>query len=339
MEQRVLGRTGLHVSVIGFGCGPTAGLMINGTAAQRRAAVARALDLGITYFDTAPIYGDTVSEAHLGQALRELGARPVVATKVALQPDELEDIPAAVTRSVEASLERLGLDTIDVLQLHNRVAARRAERPDIGVGALLAVEDVLGPGGVLETFARLRERGMARVLGCCAFGGERDAIAQMIDSGGFDTILVHYSILNPTAAIAAPPRFRGRDYGQVVGRAAARGMGVIVLRALEAGVLAGQAVRHPLSGGAPPTGPEHEANVTRAQALRFLVEDGDQTMAQAAIRFALSGPEVSTVLVGFSDESHLEEAAAAAAAGPLLPAALARIAELHRAGFEPAAPA
>jgi aryl-alcohol dehydrogenase-like predicted oxidoreductase len=333
MEERLLGRTGLRVSAIGFGCGPTAGLMINGTPAQRREAVARALALGIAYFDTAPIYGDTVSEANLGRALRGLDARPVVATKVALQPEELADIPAAVTRSVEASLQRLGVERVDVLQLHNRVAARRAPRPDVGVGALLAVEDVLGPRGVLETFRRLRDQGRARVLGCCAFGGEPAAVAAVIDSGGFDAVLVHYNILNPTAAMPAPSGFRGRDYGQVMDRAARRGMGVIVLRALEAGVLTGQVERHPLSGGAPLTSPEDRANLARAEALRFLVEGGAQTMAQAAIRFALSRPEVSTVLVGFSDVSHMEEAAAAAAVGPLPGDALARIAELHRSDF------
>ena len=333
MEERLLGRTGLRVSAIGFGCGPTAGLMIKGTPEQRREAVARALELGITYFDTAPIYGDTVSEANLGRALRELDARPVLATKVALQPEDLDDIPGAVTRSVEASLERLGVERVDVLQLHNRVAARRAPRPDVGVGALLAVEDVLGPVGVLETFIRLRDQGRARVLGCCAFGGEPRAIAEVIDSGGFDTVLVHYNILNPTAAMPAPPRFRGRDYGQVIDRAAHRSMGVIVLRALEAGILTGQTERHPLSGGAPMVGPDDRANLERAEALRFLVADGAQTMAQAAIRFALSRPEVSTVLVGFSDMSHMAEAAAAAAAGPLPADALARIAELYRTDF------
>jgi aryl-alcohol dehydrogenase-like predicted oxidoreductase len=110
-------------------------------------------------------------------------------------------------------------------------------------------------------------------------------------------------------------------------------MGVIVLRALEAGILTGRTDRHPLSGGAPMVSPDDRANLARAEALRFLAEDGAQTMAQAAIRFALSRPEVSTVLVGFSDVSHMEEAAAAAGAGPLPADALARIADLYRTDF------
>ena len=60
MKRRPLGRTGLSISEIGFGCGPTAGLMVRGDDKMRRDAVARALELGIDYFDTAPAYGDTL---------------------------------------------------------------------------------------------------------------------------------------------------------------------------------------------------------------------------------------------------------------------------------------
>ena len=109
MKQRRLGRTGLSISEIGFGCGPTAGLMVRGDAAARRDAVARALALGIDYFDTAPVYGDTLSEQYLGETLRELGAQPMIATKIALELADLVDIAGAVTRSVEASIARLGV--------------------------------------------------------------------------------------------------------------------------------------------------------------------------------------------------------------------------------------
>ena len=66
MEYRVLGRTNLRVSALGFGCGNVGGLMVRGTPAERERAVARALDLGVNFFDTAPLYGDGVSEEHLG---------------------------------------------------------------------------------------------------------------------------------------------------------------------------------------------------------------------------------------------------------------------------------
>jgi len=69
MEYRTLGKTGVRVSVQGFGCGNVGGLMVRGTPAGRERAVARAIELGVNYFDTAPSYGDGLSERHLGQAL------------------------------------------------------------------------------------------------------------------------------------------------------------------------------------------------------------------------------------------------------------------------------
>src|SRR5262245_27776996 len=107
MEYRVLGRTNLRVSALGFGCGNVGGLMIRGTPAQRERAVARALELGVNFFDTAPSYGDGVSEEHLGQVLQALKPQCFVATKVRLGPEGLGDPATAVARSLETSLRRL----------------------------------------------------------------------------------------------------------------------------------------------------------------------------------------------------------------------------------------
>ena len=307
---RRLGRTGLAVSEIGFGCGTTADLMIHGTPEMRRRAVARALELGINYFDTAPVYGETASESHLGQALRELGARPIVATKVALVDDDLEDICGAVVHSVEASLGRLGLDTLPLIQLHNRVGARRAAKGEFGTGALLTVADVLGPRGVVEGFLALRKRGLVHHFGCSAYGGEVAAIQQLVDSGAFDAIIVNYSVLNRTAWQAAGPPARVRDYGGIARRASAAGMGAIALRVLEGGVLAG-------TESATRRGPDLEAMTAQARALRTSLAPGDPPMTELAIRFALSNREVSTVLIGFSDIAQIDEAVRCAAAGPL----------------------
>jgi len=73
MEYRPLGRTGLSVSVLGFGCGSVGGLMVRGDRAEMVRAVSRAIELGINYFDTARIYGDGKSESNLGSVLREVG--------------------------------------------------------------------------------------------------------------------------------------------------------------------------------------------------------------------------------------------------------------------------
>ncbi len=84
MQQRRLGRTGISVSVLGMGCGAVGGLMVLGTATEQERAVGRAMELGITYFDTAADYGAGASETNLGRALKALKANVVVGSKVDL---------------------------------------------------------------------------------------------------------------------------------------------------------------------------------------------------------------------------------------------------------------
>jgi D-threo-aldose 1-dehydrogenase len=309
MRRRALGRSGIEVSEIGFGSGPTAGLMIYGTVSEQAASVALAYELGIDYFDTAPIYGDFVSEENLGRALQAAAIRPHLATKVALELSDLDDIPRAVRRSVEDSLRRLRVETVTSVQVHNRVGQRRAPRSDLGVGALLTPDDVLGP--VLHTLQELRAEGKLQAIGCCAWGGEYQSVCEVLNSGAFDTVLVGYSLLNPTSGRAAPSGFRGRDFGNVMEVARANGTSSVVLRVLESGALAGVSAPHPVSSQARQPGRDFADNVARARALRFLVREG-QTMAQAAIRFALADPRVAVVLVGFSERDQVSEAAAAA---------------------------
>src|SRR5688572_9542265 len=107
MDYRPLGRTGLRVSTLGFGCGNVGGLLVRGSPAERERAVARGIELGINYFDTASIYGDGLSEQHLGAALRALRADVLVGTKVRLTPGDLGEMAAAIARSTDESLRRL----------------------------------------------------------------------------------------------------------------------------------------------------------------------------------------------------------------------------------------
>jgi len=293
MKHRPLGRTGLSVSEIGFGCGPTAGLMVRGDAKSRREAVARALELGIDYFDTAPAYGDTVSERNLGETLRELNAKPVIATKIALELGDLADIPGAVTRSVEASIARLGVKRLDLVHLHNRVGAARGAKADIGTGAMLTVDDVLAADGVVPILERLRARGLVAHFGCCAYGGEPAAVAKLIDSGVFATVLVYYNLANPSVFGSCPPG--RRNYARLGVRAAAAGMGSIALRVLDGGSL----LSNP------------------AAEIRTLAQEAHTDLPDLALRFVLSNQNVATALVGFSDLAQIEAACGAAAAGKL----------------------
>ena len=162
MEYRILGRTGLRVSEIGFGCGNVGGLIIRGTQGERVEAVKRAVELGINYFDTAPSYGDGRSETNLGEVLDELQPDVVVATKVRIGGEDLKDIEGAVERSLEKSLARLKLDSVDVFQLHSRIAMKRDGE---GWRGSLSIDDVLGENGVADAFEAMRSRGLVRFIG------------------------------------------------------------------------------------------------------------------------------------------------------------------------------
>jgi L-galactose dehydrogenase/L-glyceraldehyde 3-phosphate reductase len=331
VKYRTLGRTGLEISEIGFGCGTSAGLMVGGPPDARRAAVERALERGITLFDTAPVYGDTLSETHLAQALRELGAKPVIATKVALETPDYDDLAGGVVRSIEGSLERLGLDVLPIVHMHNRVGLERMGKSPYGSGALLTLDDVLGKNGVVEGFDRAKRRGLVRFIGCTAFGGDTTSVEALIDSSHFDSIILNYSILNQSAWLDGPTLNPLFTYGRVGARAAQRGMGTVALRILEAGALATGFDRHPLATS--PGAPDYATYIKQAQTLRFLGDEGDPTLVPAAIRFGLSNPDVSTVLVGISEVSHVDAAADAAERGPLSPEQLRRIEKLRANGF------
>src|SRR5881227_2280080 len=102
MQFRTFGRTGLRLSVLGFGCGAVGGLMVRGDPADQERTVARAVAAGVNYFDTAVLYGDGASEQNLGRVLRKLKpADAVVGTKVRVPPGEC--IADAVTTSLEGS--------------------------------------------------------------------------------------------------------------------------------------------------------------------------------------------------------------------------------------------
>ena len=251
MLYRKFGGTDLDISEIGFGCGNTAGLMIWGSEADRVRAAAHAMELGVNYFDTAATYGDGKSEENLGPVLAQLPERPLVGSKVALQEEELADIPGNIRKSVERSLRRLGLERLDIVHLHNRVTARREPGKTLAIGALLNVEQMLGEGGVQETFEALRREGKVRHFGYCAFGGDPAAYREVAEKGAFESILVFYNILNPTSDRTMPAGFGQHDYGQIMGTAAERGVGTVILRVLEAGALSGSATPHEMNRGGP----------------------------------------------------------------------------------------
>lgn len=322
MDYRSLGRTGLKVSVLGFGCGDVGGLIVRGAPAERERAVARAVELGINYFDTAAAYGNGLSEQHLGQALKALRPNVYVGTKFRVPPEEVGDVAGAISRSLEASLGRLGLERVDLLQLHNPLGLARS-------GNRLGVADVLEQ--VVPALDRLRQQGKIRFYGMTA-NGETDALHRVIDAGAVDTAQVFFNLLDPSAGVAVPPGFPGHDFRQLLSHTREQRVGVIVVRVLAGGALSGTPDRHPLAmpSVAPiASGPDYATDVARARALQPLVDEGHAgSLVEAALRFPLGNDAVSTVLLGYSTLEHLEYAAASIAKGPLPPAALDRLSAL-----------
>src|ERR1700757_1281499 len=114
MQSRGFGRSGMELSVLGFGCGAVGGLMVRGDHADQERTVARALEAGVNYFDTAVQYGDGESEKNVGRILQKLKpADAVVGTKVRLPPSDFGRIAETVVASLEGSLARLRLDRVD----------------------------------------------------------------------------------------------------------------------------------------------------------------------------------------------------------------------------------
>jgi L-galactose dehydrogenase/L-glyceraldehyde 3-phosphate reductase len=326
MEMRVFGRTGLQLSVLGFGCGAVGGLMVRGDPRDQERTIARAIASGVNYFDTAVQYGNGESEKSLGLVLQKLKpANAVVGTKVRLPSGDFGRIADAVAKSLEGSLARLRLDQVDIFHLHNAVT-------ETGGGEALSVRQVLGD--VVPAFDRLREQGKTRFLGLTAIG-DTSALHQVIDARAFDSAQVVYNMLNPSAAAALPPDYPAQDYGRLFDHTRAAGVGVIGIRVLAGGALSGSAVRHAIASPPPePIGSatSYDADVVRAHRLTPLVKEGfAATLTEAATRFALSHPAMGTILVGMATPQQFEDMLTAVQNGPLPSAAFDRLSALQKA--------
>ena len=326
MDYRPLGSTGIRVSEIGFGCGNVGGLMIRGEHGDQVKAAARAIELGINYFDTAPSYGDGQSEINLGQVLKELSADVYVGTKFRVTTHEPGRIRGNVIASVEESLTRLQREQVDLFQMHNHVASMAED-------GSVTPEETLGEA--VDALRELREQGKVRFWGVTAVG-ETAALHRVIDSATLHTVQSVYNLVNPSAGSSVPPGFDMPDYGNLIERASANGMGVLVIRVLAAGALTGEAARHPVAvpSVAPiGSGQDYGHDLARSGDFRFLQREGYvDNLVEASLRFALGNAGVSSVLVGYSSLEHLEQAVEFAARGPLPPEAMGRLTQVW-AGF------
>jgi len=327
MNYRRFGRTGLRVSEVVFGGGYVGGLMILADEDSRRRALRRALDAGINWIDTAPLYGQGRSEEALGRLLAEMEVQPYLSTKVRLDLVTLSDIPGEIERSVHESLRRLKRDSVDLLQLHNQIGTRT------GSGALgaISIEDVLRKDGVADGLERMRKAGLTRFIGLTALG-EATAIVRALQSGRFDSAQIYYNLLNPSAARAMPPAWTGHDFSGVCAACARHDVAMMGIRVFASGVLATDA-RH----GREVVLTENsalEVEAKRAQAALAALGAGHGTRAQTALRFALANPEFACFVVGLGEPAHLDEVIKAQAIGPLAAEVITRLEPVYARGFD-----
>jgi len=217
MQYRTLGRTGLRVSEIGFG-GAQVGIPNymetwdpSGDREQQTIidALNRALDLGLNYIDTAPAYGDGISEEVLGRVIAKRRDECIVATKVSSYDAQ------SVIASVENSLRCLQTDLIDVLQFHG------------GAYPEEDVDTILNRGG-LEAFQKLRDQGKIRFMGFTAelpSGG----VSRLIATGAFDVMQIRYNFTYQCACDFIDP-------SGVMREAEAQGMGIVTMRTMTSGL-------------------------------------------------------------------------------------------------------
>jgi aryl-alcohol dehydrogenase-like predicted oxidoreductase len=323
MRYRNLGKSGIQVSEIGLGTWPAGGSVLLGgvptgygdvPASEASRAIERALALGVSFFDTSDSYGLGRAERLLGAALAARRGQAVIATKAGWVPDGAErwmkDLSADHLRAAaQRSCERLGVDRLDVFQLH-AIPEEGRETDE----ALDALED-------------LKERGVVRLAGA-SVGADFEAGRRLVDGGRIDTLQVHYNLLQQGAA------------AELLDEAAARGVGVIASVPLAHGFLAGgytRATRFTRSDWRSRLKPEEiSARVECVSELRFLGR-GARSLAQAALQFVLAHPAVSTTIPGFRNEEQVEDLVASLAVPALSDIEVARARELGREWSRPVA--
>ncbi len=309
MQYRRLGKTGREVSEVGFG-GWSIGGKDYGPTYDRESltAIRRALELGVTFFDTADMYGDGRSERLFGEALAGLGERVVVATKGGYDFARGMDknfSRAYLESAVHASLKRLDVPTIDLYQLHNPAA------------------DLLRQGELFETVEGFQRRGLIRHYGVSV--SDVESARLVMARGTAATLQLVHNLLRPhiLQAIASDVQRTG--------------IGVIVRTPIEYGVLSGKykvgAHFHATDHRATRWTPEQFASLLqRVESFRFLVRGKVASLSGAAVRYVLTSPLVSTVIPGIKTPVQIEEFVRASDLPYLSNEDLAQISELQRRG-------
>lgn len=304
MQYKILGRTGLNVSVAGLGCGGHSrlGQTYGNTQEQSVGVVNAAVDLGINFIDTAAAYG---TERIVGEAARGRRDKLIISTKTGIvswsEPNERPFSGAQVLEHLEKSLKRLDTDYIDLFNLHGIVASQLDH---------VAAE-------IVPALIRAREQGKILFLGITEhFGADTNhrMLSTAIPMGVWDVVMVGFNLLNPSARRNVLRLTQAHNVGVqnmfAVRRALSSPEGL--KEALDTIDQAGQLDRNKLVPEDP---------------LGFLKKDSEG-IVDAAYRFCRHEPGIHVVLTGTGNIEHLKENVASINRGPLPPKMLARLEEL-----------
>ena len=296
MQTKKLGYTDLQLTTVGLGAWAMGGPWLFGWGPQDDdqsiATIHRAMDEGINWIDTAPIYGHGRSETVVGRALRQIKQKPLIATKCGLCWDENhERITRLKAESVRAechdSLKRLGIDTIDLYQIH-------FYEPD---------EDI---EEAWTEMAKLLEEGKVRYIGVSNFSVEQIKRIQKI---------------HPVASLQPPYSMLHRGVeDELLGYCQQNDIGVIVYSPMQRGLLAGKFNPERLAnlpeGDHRKTNPDFQqpqfgATLELVEQLKKIAERSGRTCSQLAISWTLRRSEVTAAIVGARKPDQITETAAA----------------------------
>ncbi len=301
MDYRPLGNTGLTVSVAGLGCGGNSRLGLGrGASFDDCVAVARtAIDLGVNFLDTAEAYG---TEEIVGAVARSHGRdKLVISTKALFKAG---DTAESVTRKVEASLKRLGLDDVDIFHFH-------AVHPD----AYAHHRDVLAPA-----LLRLKEQGKVRHVGLTETGPrdpDQKMLAQVIGDAPrespWEVIMLAYSLVNQGARRSVFPATQRRGIGTLL---------MFVVR----NIFSNDAYRRDVAAKLVEQGQLDASVLTGGDPLAFLVaEGGAESITDAAYRYARHEQGADVILFGTGDRDHVRANVESILRPPLAPAIVERL--------------
>lgn len=272
-----LGRSGLQVSRIAFGC-----MSLKGNTENNIALLQEAFESGINLFDTADLYEQGANEELVGKAFREKRGQVVIATKVGNQwrPDgsgwDWNPKKEYILQAAEASLRRLQTDYIDLYQLHGGT-----------------IDDPTDE--TIEAFELLKQQGKIRAYGISSI--RPNVVRRWVGKAGIDSLMVQYSLLDR------------RPEEEILDLAYSGNIGVLVRGALAQGLLLGKPPKPYLEYGA--------LVVDRAAQELAKVGTGARTLTGTALQFVFKHPAVTSAVVGIRTRQQLQEALAALEEPPL----------------------